>query len=336
MLVAVLAAYAIMADPCAANRLRDLNNGDLLPAFELPALSGSAPKSFQPGDGKPAAILFFSDNPEFRKKRSLPLLAVLDELQNQYRQKISVLAVYSDEEQDGQVTRDFLREKSIKIPVYQDSRRNIYNKYGIFMMPLVVLVDGKGRLYEVIPYTYNIRDLIEGNLKVMLGEWKPEQLQEFLKPKEAEVHSPEEKEYIRRINYGRVMAERKMFAQAIREFSTAIKLNQKQIDGHLELGFAQISVLDWSSAETSFRTALRLDPESDGAIAGLGLALYGRGDLDAALVELENAFIAPNPRLEVIIALADLYEKKGNTSKAIRLNKLAVSRLMTMYEHRWK
>lgn len=336
LLLVVIAALAMTAEPCQANRLRDLKVGDALPGFELESLGGGGKKSFQPGNGKPSAVLFFSDNPEFRKKRSLPLLAALEGLQEQFKQKVSILAVYSDEEQSGRATLDFIREKSLKIPVLDDSRRNVYNKYGIFMMPLVILIDSQGRLQEVIPYTYNIREMVEGNLKVMLGEWKAEQLQEFLQPKETAVHSPEEKEYIRRINYGRVMSERKMFSQAIREFSTAIKLLPNLVEGHVELGFAHLSVQDWAQAEASFRAALKMDAESDGAVAGLGLALYGRGNIDAALPELENAFIAPNPKLEVIVALADIYEKKGNVQKAIRLNKLAVSRLMTMYEHRWK
>ncbi|MDA8418847.1 MAG: hypothetical protein M0Z90_07425, partial [Desulfobacteraceae bacterium] len=79
-----------------------------------------------------------------------------------------------------------------------------------------------------------------------------------------------------------------------------------------------------------------INKDSDDALAGLGLAYYGKGNIDKALPELENALISPEPRLEVIIALADIYEKRGDNAKANRLNKLAVAKLMAMYDQRWK
>ena len=82
--------------------------------------------------------------------------------------------------------------------------------------------------------------------------------------------------------------------------------------------------------------ALSINPDSDEAIAGLGLVHYEQGKIDTAFQELESAFIAPEPRLDVIIALAEIYEIKEMNKKANRLNKLAVNRLMTMFDQRWK
>ena len=318
-----------------ANRLRDHDQGDLMSAFTLPRVAGEGKVAVNPGTGKPQVLLFFAISPDFRKKRSLALLATLNELKVSYKNRVEIVAVHSDPEPTETVVQ-YMKDSSLQITLLDDAQRDVYNRYGVFMMPLVVLLDAQGKLYEVIPYTYNIRELVEGNLKVMLGEWSVEQLQEYLTPKEEVIRSPEEKEYIRRINYGKVMGQRKMWGQAIREFSTAIKILPGLVEGRIELGFALLKVKDWDSAEHTFREALKLDSESDGAIAGLGLALYGKGDFEAALPELENAFIVPDPRLEVIIALADICEKTGKISKAMRLNKLAISRLMILYEHRWQ
>ena len=337
-MIAAVAAFLLVTgfpEGAAANRLRDHNPGDLMPSFTLPSITGEGKQTLTPGKGKPQVLLFFTIDPEFRKKRSLALLAALKDLQESFKNQVEIAAVHSDPEPTETIVQ-YMKESSIKIPVLNDANKDIYNRYGVFMMPLVVLLDGKGKLYEVIPYTYNIRELVEGNLKVMLGEWSVEQLQEFLTPKETVMRSPEEKEYIRRVNYGRVMAQRAMWGQAIREFSTAIKILPDLTEARVELGFAQLKIKDWDEAEHTFREILRLDNESDAAVAGLGLALYGKGEFEAALPELENAFIVPEPKLEVIIALADLYEKNGNINKAMRLNKLAISRLMTMYEHRWQ
>jgi Tfp pilus assembly protein PilF len=178
--------------------------------------------------------------------------------------------------------------------------------------------------------------LIDGNFKLLLGDWTKEQLQASLVPAESSAKTEEEKEYIRRVNYGKIMQSKQMFSQAAREFSNAIKILPQNIAAHLELGFAYVALKDWAKAEESFKKAQSIDKESDSAIAGLGLAYYGKGDADQALPELENAFIVPEPRLEVIMALAEIYEKKGDNTKANRLNKLAISRLMIMYDQRWK
>jgi len=127
-----------------------------------------------------------------------------------------------------------------------------------------------------------------------------------------------------------------MYAQAHREFSTAIKLMPERVSAYNELGYVHIALKEWDEAKASFTAALKQDSGSDDGLAGLGLAFYGQGDLDAALPQLENAFISAEPRIEVILALAEIHEKKGDFQKAIRLNKLAVSRLMAEFNQRWK
>jgi len=316
--------------------LRNFNYGEKLPAFTLETIDGQGSKTFTPGhDGKPSLIIFFSIRPEFRQKRSLALLTAMAALVDQYKNRIEIVGVFSDD-QGEQVVREYIKPFANKIVVYTDPTKEVNDRYGVFMMPLAVMTNGDGGLHEVIPYAYNIRELIDGNFKLLLGEWNKEQLQASLATEKNSAKSEEEKEYIRRVNYGKIMHGKQMYSQAAREFSNAIKIMPQNIAAHLELGFAYIALKDWAKAEESFKKAQEIDKESDSAIAGLGLALYGKGDTEKALPELENAFIAPEPRLEVIIALAEIYEKKGDNTKANRLNKLAISRLMALYDQRWK
>lgn len=315
--------------------LRNYKHGDTLPSFKLPRLNATNSESINPGNGKPGIIMFFSIRPDFRKKRSLALLRSIADLSLKYKNRINITAVYSDKK-EANIISAFIKSSAINITVLSDSKKKVYNKYGVFMMPLIVLTDSKGKLHEVIPYTFNIREIVAGNIKMLLGDWNSEQLVESLKPKQKFIKSDKEKEYIRRINYGKIMLSKRMYPQAIREFSNATKLMPKSIGAHLELGFAFISAKKFSEAEGSFSDALKINPDSDDAISGLGLSYYGQGQTDKALAKLESAFIAIKPRLEVIIALADIYEQKGDNNKANRLNKLAVDRLMTLYEQRWQ
>ncbi len=319
-----------------AASLRNFKFGDKLPPFTLKTIDGQGPKTFTPGaDGKPSLIIFFSVRPEFREKRSLALLSAMAAMADQYKNKVEIVGVFSDS-QGGQVVRDYVKPFGNKLVVYDDPALEVNNQYGAFMMPLAIMCTKTGTLHEVIPYTYNIRELIDGNFKLLLGEFTKEQLQAALNPQPNAPKTEAEKEYIRRVNYGKIMQGKRMYAQAVREFNTAIKINPKNQEAYVELGFAEIALKDWDKAEEAFTNAKAINKDSDDALAGLGLAYYGKGNIDKALPELENALISPEPRLEVIIALADIYEKRGDNAKSNRLNKLAVAKLMAMYDQRWK
>ncbi len=315
--------------------LQNFKIGEKLPTITLPSINDLSQPHFEPGKGKPALIMFFSVRPEFRKKRSLALLSTLSDIASQYKTTIDVVAVYSDMQEVATVKK-YMDTSALKVIVFNDRQKKIYNKYGVFMMPLVVLADSSGKLHEVIPYNYNIREMIDSNVKYLLGEWDKEQLANYLKPKENIVRSKEEKEYIRRVHYGRIMQSKKMYGQAIREFSISKKLRPERIEAFIGLGLALLKTEQYDRAERAFRDALNIDPQSDDAIAGLGLSYYGRDEIDKALVELEKAFIATEPRLEVVITLAEIYEIKGQNDKANRFNKLAVTRLLSLYDQRWK
>jgi len=339
--ITAIIGFVFIAGTCIAAQteeeaiIRNFKRGEKLPPIQLWTLKDRKNLTFAPGNGKPAVIMFFSIRPDFRKKRSLALLSSLSDLADQYKTKLDIVAIYSDNQMIDTVAK-YMDSSSINVTVYDDKQKNAYATYGVFMMPLVVLSDSDGKLHEVIPYTYDIQKIVDSNIKFLLGEWDKEQLTESLKPKETKIRSKEEKEYIRRINYGRIMQSKKMYGQAVREFSTAVKLMPEFIEAHIGLGFASISSEKYDDAEKSFRKALKINDKSDEAISGLGLVYYKRGDIDAAFIELEKAFAAPDPRLDVIIALAEIYEKKGSYEKAIQLHKMALSKLMTMYEQVWK
>ncbi len=315
--------------------LQNFNYGEILPSFQLKQLSSASTEVFTPGEGKPTLLLFFSIRPDFRKKRALPLLSALADISSKYKNKIKIVGIYCDNKLQQTVLK-YMESSTGKIKLLADPPKDVYNKYGVFMMPLAVMTNAEGELHEVIPYTYNIRELIDGNFKLLLGEWTPDQLQSSLKPKKFKTLSEDEKEYVRRVNYGRIMLSKKMHSQAIREFSTAVKIQPKAIEAYVELGFAYNTVKEWKKALEAFKKAQSINNESDEALAGLGLAYFGQGNTNQAKAELENAFIAPDPKLDVIIALAEIYENEGNNIKANRLNKLAIKRLMTLYEQRWK
>lgn len=323
-----IASALLPASPMAApNELINFKENTKLPSFTLPDIATGKAVSFNPSSGKPSFLIFFSVTPSYREQRSLALAQTQAKLNADFQGRIQSYGVFSDS-QGGENIKNYLRDKIITIPVLDDSKREVYERYGVFMMPLAVLIAGDGTLQTVVPYTANIEETLGNNLKFMLGDWTKEQFQNSLKPQQNISRSPEEKEYIRRVNYGRVMLGKKIHGAALREFMTAIKIMPKSIEAYIGLGNVQFAAQKFDQAEQSYRQALEIDKESDEALSGLGIVLYQKGSMDQAIPILENALISPNPQLEVIVSLAEYYEKNGQIDKAIRLNKLAVSKLM--------
>jgi len=322
-LIALLPAQARAAE----HELINFKEDTKLPAFSLPDLASGKEVTFEPASGKPSLLMFFSLSPAFREQRSLNLAATMTKLHGQFQGRVQCLAVYPEEENRDSVKK-YIADHLITIPVLNDAKRQVYDRYGIFMMPLALLISGDGILQAVVPYTFNIDEILANNLKFLLGDLTKEQWQESFKPQQNIVKSKEENEYVRRVNYGRVMLDRKMYPSALREFMTAAKIMPKAIEAHVGLGQVQFAMDKLDQAEQSFRQATQIMKDSDEALAGLGLVLYKKGAIDQAIPILENALISEDPQLDVIVALAEFYEKNGQIDKAIRLNKLAVSKLL--------
>src|SRR5262249_13855734 len=65
-------------------------------------------------------------------------------------------------------------------------------------------------------------------------------------------------------------------------------------------------------AEQQFNTALETDPQNARALLGLARIASERGDLQESLVRLQQAAASPYLQKAVHIALAQVYERKGD------------------------
>ena len=304
--------------------LRGYKGGDPLPSFNATSIDDRSQLSFSPkGDG-PAVILFFSLRPLFRQRRSLDLITKVKELIDQeFAGRVRLSLIYSDNK-EVDILRKFISDGLIPSPVFDDNTRDIYNKFGVFMTPIVVLSTEKGNLHEVIPASFNIQQVVRNNLRLLLGDFSQEEFKNSFKPTYNKKWTKEEKEYLRRINYGKIMYGRKMYSPAIREFSTAAKITPNNYEAQLGLGQVFLKTKNYQEALTSFDQALKINPDSNEALAGKGITYFQMGNTEEAVTILENALITENADLDVIISLAKIYEARGEIRKAIRLNKMAV------------
>ncbi|MCK4592875.1 tetratricopeptide repeat protein [bacterium] len=82
------------------------------------------------------------------------------------------------------------------------------------------------------------------------------------------------------------------------------------------LGYVQLALGDYESAEGSFRGAVRLGGELGRAYDGLGLALDGQGDIQEAEEAFRTAIEEDPARIESYVHLGLVYEKQGKNDDA--------------------
>lgn len=102
--------------------------------------------------------------------------------------------------------------------------------------------------------------------------------------------------------------------EATAAFQRAAKRNAP--DAHLLLGILFKENGDYAAAETEFREALRLHPESGQALLELGKLLAGRGELAQARLRLEQAVQALPESPTGHYQLGLVYKRLGLTEKA--------------------
>ncbi len=306
------------------------NLNDKISTFKLPEIGSNEDITFNPSCGKPSVLMFFSIKPSFRSHRAIHLSSELAKLRNSFNGRINIFSIYSGKNIPR--LKQYIQDGRVATPILNDSNKTIYTKLGVFMLPLVIISDAKGRLQSVIPYTNNITNIIASNLKLLLKDWTLKQFKDSLLTPVNRTKTKTEKAYTRRVNYGRVLLARRMYSAALREFHTATKIMPNAIEAIIGTGQVQSKLKKLNMAIETFRRALKINKESDKALAGFALALYKSGNKEEALPILENALISEDQNLDVVLSLADIYEKNGNIPKAIRLNKLAISILLHKFK----
>jgi len=102
-------------------------------------------------------------------------------------------------------------------------------------------------------------------------------------------------------------------------FTHAIDVAPRGRVGHVNLGAAYLTRLDYTSAANHFRQAIALDEGDDNAHTGLGVALAGLGDKDAARREYAKATSLNPNNPEPYRNLGRLELSLGNREQALKM-----------------
>jgi tetratricopeptide (TPR) repeat protein len=122
-------------------------------------------------------------------------------------------------------------------------------------------------------------------------------------------------EHVRR---GEALLSQGNWEDAIKELSTALRLDSNRADARANLGMAHYFTGNITAAISEFEAALRINPERVDAAHGLGLALYEKGDLDGAIAAFR---VSSRLNSAAYYNLGNALEQKGDHAGAIEAYK---------------
>jgi len=302
---------------------RELKEGNPVPEVTLnPMEAGKSRVTFSALKGKPFIVIFWgADLPE-KIEHSAKVLGEIEELVPFLNERnIQRYSVNVQNDDNAAITEVVSKSKST-IETYMDENLKAYSTLGIYVMPVVLLVDKEGNAAAGMGYSHDLVDRLKGSIEIMLGEKTEAQVAAELRPEMVEA-SDEVKSSRRHFNYGLVMIKRRQFDAAIRELSKAVEIDPGMIDAHLQLGCLYLGNNDYDNAEIAINKALETDPQSVKGRICRGELLRLRKQLDEAEKLLQEVINSHPEDYEAHYYLGRVLEDKKQGKEAMENYKKA-------------
>lgn len=143
-------------------------------------------------------------------------------------------------------------------------------------------------------------------------------------PDDVDAHTLLGHVYLRSLGDGQNTQSGEMLQAAIKEYETIAKLKPKDIETHLLLGQLYGFAHEPAKAEAEFKTAQKIDPNSEEVVLSMARLYSERGDLaDAAKVI--DAVPADDRSARMDFALAGIYDQLKQPKNAVKAYQAAVN-----------
>ena len=302
---------------------RELQEGNPVPDVTLTPMEVEKSKvTFSELKGKPFIVIFWgADLPE-KIEHSAKVLGEIEELVPFLNERnIQRYSVNVQNDDNAAITEVVSKSKST-IETFKDENLKVYSTLGIFVMPVVLLVDKEGNAAAGMGYSHDLIDRLKGSIEIMLGEKTAEQVAAELRPEMVEA-TAEAKASRRHFNYGMVMIKRGQFDAAIRELSKAVENDPGMSAAYLQLGCLYLGKNDYENAETAINKVLDADPESVQGRICRGELLRLRKQLDEAEKLLQEVISSHPENYKAKYNLGRVLEDKKTNQEAMENYKKA-------------
>jgi tetratricopeptide (TPR) repeat protein len=246
----------------AAEGDRRVQLGDPVEDAELGTLDGGREHLVRAGVAANLVIFFRP-----AQERSLDALREVAACEKEFASKaVRWVGVVSDSWPADQV-KALVRDAGVRMPILVDAGDAVYGRLGVRLHPVVVIVDGAGKLAAFEPFRQiNFCERVRIRVKRLLGEATDADVARVDAPERSETHS-EAGVAKRHLNYARSLLRVKQYDRALEEVGKAIAAAPSAA-AHALRGEILAAQGDCPKALEAFEAALKLDPADTAAKEG--------------------------------------------------------------------
>ncbi len=325
-----IALALFLAIPGEGAAFRNVEKGKPLPDFTIKDLAGMD-HTLSAEKGKVVVLGFVRVDQD----RSVKTFNALEEINGIFKDDgVTVWAVTSQTE-DKAVIRSLVEKLSLEYPVLLDESGKIYGQYGLFTFPVTAIIDQEGNfIFEYTSYGNDYKDTIVNRTRLLLGLISEDDFTRSVEKTEIATVTAEQKEANRNLQTAKVLLQRGFGTKALPKLERVLELDPTRVEARILAGEVYIKGEQYDRAREQFEKVFEVDPNNNEARVGLASVLIAQGNLDEAEVHLQKAVaLNPDPTL-ALFRLGQVYEKKGDTQKAMETYRDALERFLKKSEKR--
>ncbi len=323
MVTALILAISL-AIPGEGAAFRNVEKGKPLPDFTIKDLAGMD-HTLSAQKGKVVILGFVRVDQD----RSVKTLNALEEINGVLKDDgITVWAVTSQTE-DKIMIQSLVEKLNLQYPVLLDEGGKIYGKYGLFTFPVTAIVDQEGNLsFELASYGNGYKDTIVNRTRLLLGLISEDEFTKSSEQTEITTQSAEQKEAVRNLQTAKVLLKRGFGTKALPKLERVIELDPTIVEARLLAGEVYLKDEQYANAMQQFEKVFEVDENNNEARVGLASVLIAQNKLAEAESHLQKAVsLNPDPTL-ALFRLGQVYEKNGDTQKAMETYRDALEHLL--------
>ncbi len=324
MITLFIAGFFVLSETGRAESFpfRSLEIGNPVPDVTLAGYKNTSGTSLHSQKGKPLLLLFWGGDLAAKKKRTIKVMKVVQGMSAKLKKNGVHLLVVNVQNDTDAVVKEVTKASGLTAPLYMDSNRNVYGKFGLYVLPSMLMVNKQGKVTGGVGYSKDIAQRLQGEVDIMLGTKSRKTLEAELNPKIKEI--PEgEKQALRHLKMGINLVHKGMQDSAVREFSKALELNSKLAEAKVELGCIYVEQDKLDDAVTELEAALQQKPKLLKAEICLARVSAKMGEVAEALDDVQALLFRNGRSPELHFLEGELQEQLGHLDKAAKSYKKA-------------
>ncbi len=141
-----------------------------LPRLRFQEFTFGTMQDFGPSLKRPLVLVFWGADLDSKRERSIKVLGDIQKARSFYQKRnIGLAAVFVQPDQVSHIN-DIIDQANIDFQVYVDIEKQSFEKIGVYVMPSILIVSEDGMIRKGLGYTYNLDEIIPGEIEIMLHE----------------------------------------------------------------------------------------------------------------------------------------------------------------------